>query len=426
MKIKSIKAKEILDSRGTPTVSVDIKLENGVSANASVPSGASTGVHEAHELRDGDKKRFDGKGVLHACRNIEEIIAPKIVGKEVEDQKKLDEVMIEADGTKNKAKLGANAILAVSICAIRANAKNKQKELFQIIGGLYGFDGFSMPRPLSVILEGGKHSDSNCDIQEYMVQIEEDKIEENLRKIELVYHSLEQVLESQGKNTNIGFEGAFGPNLNSNREGLDLIMQAIENSGLKAGRDVKIALDIASSEFYGKEMGQYLLKSENIALRPSQMVAYNEELATNYPILSIEDGMQEDDWEGWQALNERLGDKIMLVGDDLFVTNTERIRSGIDRHAANAVLIKPNQIGTVTETIEAIKMTKFAGWEPIVSHRSGETNDTFIADLAVAVGAKYIKAGAPARGERVAKYNRLFEIADKLEILNPKSETNYK
>ncbi len=411
MKIKNIKANEILDSRGNPTVSTEIELENGIISHASVPSGASTGIHEAHELRDGDMKRFDGKGVLKACQNIEQIIQPEIKKIDIENQAEIDSKMCELDGTKNKEKLGANAILAVSIAALRAHAAHNGKELYEIIGELYGFHDFRLPKPLSVILEGGKHSDSNCEIQEFMIQIEEEKIEENLRKIELVYHSLEQVLESQGKNTNIGYEGAFGPNLTSNREGLDLIMQAIEMSGLKPRYDVRIALDIAASEFYDTESSQYLLKSENIALRGSQMVAYNEELARDYPILSIEDGMYEDDWEGWQALYERLGDKIMLVGDDLFVTNTERIRNGIDRHAANAVLIKPNQIGTVTETIEAVKMTKFASWEPIVSHRSGETNDSFIADLAVAISAKYIKAGAPARGERVAKYNRLMEIS---------------
>ncbi len=416
MKIKEIKAQEILDSRGTPTVSVEIELENGIKTSASVPSGASTGIHEARELRDGDIKRFAGKGVLKACRNIEEIIQPEIKKTDIENQAEIDGKMIELDGTKNKGQLGANAILAVSIAALRANAKNSGKELFETIGDTYGFHDFKLPRPMSVILEGGKHSDSNCEIQEYMIQIEEDDIEENLRKIELVYHSLESVLQDKGKNTNIGYEGAFGPDLVSNREGLDLVMQAIEKSGLKPESEVKIALDIASSEFYDRQSGNYLLKSENIALRPSQMVAYNEELARNYPIFSIEDGMYEDDWEGWQALSERLGNKTMLVGDDLFVTNTERIRNGIDRHAANAVLIKPNQIGTVTETIEAIKMARFAGWEPIVSHRSGETNDSFIADLAVAIGAKYIKAGAPARGERVAKYNRLLEIAGKQAI----------
>ncbi len=414
MKIKKIKTQEILDSRGTPTVCAEIELTNGMKTSASVPSGASTGIHEARELRDGDIKRFAGKGVLQACRNIEEIIQPEIKKIDIEDQSEIDGKMIDLDGTKNKGHLGANAILAVSIAALRANAKNSGKELFETIGDTYGFHDFKLPRPMSVILEGGKHSDSNCEIQEYMIQIEEDDIEENLRKIELVYHSLESVLQDKGKNTNIGYEGAFGPDLSSNREGLDLVMQAIEKSGLKPESEVKIALDIASSEFYDRQSGNYLLKSENIALRPSQMVAYNEELARNYPIFSIEDGMYEDDWEGWRALNERLGDKIMLVGDDLFVTNTGRIRNGIDRHAANAVLIKPNQIGTVTETIEAIKMARFAGWEPIVSHRSGETNDSFIADLAVAIGAKYIKAGAPARGERVAKYNRLLEIAGKI------------
>ncbi len=431
MKIKNIKANEILDSRGNPTVSAKIELENGMVAHASVPSGASTGTHEAHELRDGDSKRFGGKGVLKACENIEKIIFPEIKKLDIEDQSAIDGKMCELDGTKNKKKLGANATLAVSIAALRAHAQNQGKELFETIAASYGFSDFKIPQPLSVILEGGRHSDSNCEIQEFMVHINEETIEENLRKIELVYHSLRKVLEDHGKNTNVGFEGAFGPDLASNREGLDFIMQAIEKSGLKVDKEVKIALDIASSEFYDDKTGQYVIKSENIVLRPSQMAAYLEDLDRNYPILYIEDGMYEDDWEDWQALNERLGGEIMLVGDDLFVTNIERIRNGIDRQAANAVLIKPNQIGTVTETIEAIKMTKFAGWEPIVSHRSGETNDTFISDLAVAVGAKYIKAGALARGERVAKYNRLMEIAivlnnAQLPISNNPSNLNAK
>lgn len=411
MRIKDIKATEILDSRGNPTVSASVELENGIRAEASVPSGASTGEHEAHELRDGDESRFSGKGVLKACENIDQIIAPKLKGMDVSSQNHIDEAMIELDGTKNKEKLGANAILAVSIATLRAHAQSKQKELFQTIGDSFGFNDFVIPKPLSVIIEGGKHSDSNADIQEYMIQIEEDDISQGLSQIEQVYHALEKVLANSGKNTNIGYEGAFGPDLASNREGLDLIMQAIDSSGIPKEK-IKIALDVASSEIYDKESQKYLLKSENMALQASQMVAYLEDLTRNYPIISIEDGMAQDALEDWELLSERLGKDIMLVGDDLFVTNVERIRKGIDRKAANAVLIKPNQIGTVTETIEAIKLTRFAGWEPIVSHRSGETNDTFIADLAVAVGAKYIKAGAPVRGERVAKYNRLLEISE--------------
>jgi len=287
--------------------------------------------------------------------------------------------------------------------------------LYQVIGEVYGFNDFKVPKPLSVIIEGGKHSDSNADIQEYMIQVEENDIGENLSKVELIYHSLEKLLADSGKNTNIGYEGAFGPDLASNREGLDLIVQAIDKSGIPKEK-VHLALDVAASEIYNKDSQKYLLKSENMALSSSQMAAYLEDLAKNYPIISIEDGMAEDCLEDWSLLNDRLGKDIMLVGDDLFVTNVERIRKGIDKNTANAVLIKPNQIGTVTETIEAIKMTKFAGWEPIVSHRSGETNDTFIADLAVAIGARYIKAGAPARGERVAKYNRLLEISKNVQV----------
>ncbi|RJO62056.1 phosphopyruvate hydratase [candidate division WS5 bacterium] len=410
MKIKNINASEILDSRGIPTVSAEVELENGVRAGSSVPSGTSAGVHEALELRDGNISRFSGMGVTKACENIEKIISPGLKGMDASDQKKIDEMLIELDGTKNKGKLGANAILAVSIAIIRAHAQAAGKELFEIIGKTYSFNSFTIPKPLAVVIEGGKHSDSNADIQEYMIQVEESDIKENLNRIEQIYTALGKVLAGSGKSTNIGYEGAYGPSISSNREGLDLIMDAIRISGVNPS-EVKIALDIASSEFYDKESQKYILKSENIVLSSSQMSAYLEELVRNYPIFSIEDALAEDDWEGWQSLYEKLGSEVILVGDDLFVTNIERIRDGIDRGAANAVLIKPNQIGTVTETIEAVKMAKFAGWEPIVSHRSGETNDTFIADLAVAIGSKYIKAGAPVRGERVAKYNRLLEIS---------------
>lgn len=410
MKIKSLSANEILDSRGLPTVSAKVELENGIKAEASVPSGTSTGEHEALELRDGDKDHFSGMGESKACANIENIIFPKLKGIDISDQTKVDEIMIDLDGTKNKSRLGANATLAVSIAVLRAHSLAKEKELYETIGDVYSFSDFNIPKPLAVVIEGGVHSDSNVDIQEYMVQVEEDDISENINGIESIYHSLGEILTEEGKSTNIGYEGAYGPSLASNREGLDLILKAIESAKLTHG-DVKIALDIAASELYEPESKKYLLHSENIALSSNQMVAYIEDIVANYPVLSIEDGMAQDDWEGWKVLYERVGKKAMLVGDDLFVTNVERIRDGIDRKAANAVLIKPNQIGTVTETIEAIKMTKFAGWEPIISHRSGETNDTFIVDLSVAVGAKYIKAGAPVRGERVAKYNRLLEIS---------------
>lgn len=417
MKIKTIKSDEILDSRGIPTVSVEVELEDGTKSFASVPSGTSTGAYEAHELRDGDERRYNGKGVLKACENIEKFISPRINGISVFDQTRVDELMIDIDGTPNKEKLGANAMLAVSLAVIRAHSIVKKEELYETIGRIYGFKEAKIPSPLAVIIEGGSHSDSNADIQEYMVELGNDDFDETVRKITLIYDSLEEVLKNNGKNTNVGFEGAFGPSLSSNREALDLIMQAIQRTGLKEGKDVRISLDIAASEIYDAESKKYLLRSEDIALTAHQMTAYLEEISRSYPILSIEDGMAEDDWEGWQHLNERLGTKIILVGDDLFVTNTERIRSGIDRNAANAVLIKPNQIGTVTETVAAIKMAKFAGWEPIVSHRSGETNDTFIADLAVASGCSYIKIGAPTRGERVAKYNRLSEIAKKFSSI---------
>lgn len=413
MKISNIKSSEILDSRGLPTVSVEVELENGLKAQASVPSGTSTGIHEACELRDGNKERFNGMGVTKACENIENIIAPKLKGMEVSEQKKIDETMLQLDGTKNKKNLGANAILAVSIAVLRAHALSLKKELYEVIGSVYGFKDFKVPKPLAVIIEGGKHSDSNADIQEYMITIEEDNIKDNLNQIERIYGALGEVLTASGKSTNIGYEGAYGPSISTNKQGLDFILDAIEHSGVKNDK-VKVALDIAASEFYDKETGKYVMKSENIALSTSQMIAYLEEIISSYPIISIEDALGEDDWEGWQALAAKYADKIMLVGDDFFVTNIERIRLGIDKKAANAVLIKPNQIGSVTETLEAVEMTRSAGWEPIISHRSGETNDTFIADLAVAVGAKYIKAGAPARGERVAKYNRLIEISETL------------
>ena len=414
MKIKDIKANEILDSRGIPTVSVEVELENGLKASASVPSGTSTGEHEALELRDRNKEHFGGMGVTKACENIKNIITPKLKGMDVSGQVKIDESMLGLDGTKNKGRLGANAILAVSIGVLRAHSLTGGKELFQTIGDVYGFNNFSVPRPMAVVIEGGKHSDSNADIQEYMVVVDEGSIKDNLNLIERVYTSLGEVLKGNGKSTNIGYEGAYGPSISSNREGLDLIMRAIDDSGISADK-VKLALDIASNELYDRESKKYIMKGENIALNTGQMVSYLEELVRNYPIMSIEDALSEDDWEGWQSLSEKLSSKIMLVGDDFFATNIERIRDGIDKRTANSVLIKPNQIGTVTETVEAIKLTKFAGWEPIVSHRSGETNDTFIADLAVAVGAKFIKAGAPVRGERVAKYNRLLEISEFLE-----------
>ena len=342
MKIKHINASEILDSRGTPTVFVGIELENEVKASASVPSGTSAGVHEAYELRDGNQARFSGMGVTKACENVTEIIAPKIKGQDIANQQKIDEILLEIDGTENKKKLGANAILAVSIACIRANAKANKKELFQTIGDTYGFNDFSIPRPLSVVIEGGKHSDSNADIQEYMVQIEEDDIKENLNQIERIYNSLGKILRESGKSTNIGYEGAYGPSISSNREGLDLIMSAIDSSGLTPNK-AKIALDIASSELYDKESQQYILRSENIILSSSQMSAYLEELVRNYPIFSIEDALAEDDWDGWQSLSKKLGKDIMLVGDDLFVTNIERIRNGIDRGAANSVLIKRSE-----------------------------------------------------------------------------------
>lgn len=408
--ITKIHAREILDSRGNPTIEVDVTLESGVTATAPVPSGASTGVHEAVELRDGDKKRYLGKGVLNAVKNVNEIIAKALVGQEASEQLQIDQKMIALDGTPNKGKLGANAILAVSLACAKASAQEQGLPLFRYLGGEAPF---VMPVPMMNILNGGSHADNNVDVQEFMIlPVGAPTVTEAIRYGAEVFHALKSVLKSRGLNTSVGDEGGFAPDLPSNESAIEVILEAIEKAGYKAGKDIFLGLDVASSEFY--KDGKYNLASENKELTSEEMVDYLAAWAEKYPLISIEDGMAEDDWDGWKLLQERLGDKIQLVGDDLFVTNTERLKRGIDEKAANAILIKFNQIGTLSETFAAIDMAKKAGFNAVISHRSGETADTTIADLAVATGVGQIKTGSASRTDRVAKYNRLIRIEEML------------
>jgi len=412
MIIEEIKAREILDSRGNPTVEVELVLESGIEVRAAVPSGASTGSHEACELRDGDPKRYKGKGVLKAVENINEIIAPALIGQPSLNQKAADLLMIELDGTPNKSKLGANAILGVSMAIAKAGAEWTGLPLYQYLGGVGAVE---LPVPMLNIINGGSHADNSVDFQEFMIMpVGAPNFKEALRYSAEVFHSLKSVLKKKGYNTNVGDEGGFAPNLKSNEEALEVIMTAIEDAGYKPGKDVVIALDVAASEFY--ENGKYILKkSSKEVLTSTQMVDFYAKLVDKFPIVSIEDGLHEDDWEGWKLLTEKMGKKIQLVGDDLFVTNPERLREGFDKHVANSILIKLNQIGTVTETIETIQLAQRHGYTTVVSHRSGETEDTFIADLAVAMCSGQIKTGSVSRSERIAKYNRLLKIEDDLE-----------
>ncbi len=409
-KIVSIKAREVLDSRGNPTVAVDVYLEDGTRGFAMVPSGASTGKFEALELRDGDKNRYRGKGVLKAVKNVNEHIAPRLVGVDVRDQANIDRIMIELDGTKNKSGLGANAILGVSMAVARAAAYAVGLELYRYLGGT---NACVLPVPMMNILNGGVHADNNVDFQEYMiVPAGMPSFSEAMRCGSEVYWTLKSVLKEKGLSTGVGDEGGFAPDLSDNEEPIKLIMEAIERAGYTPGKDVYIALDPASSEFY--KDGKYYLESGKKQMDYKDMVEYYESLVEKYPIVSIEDGLAEEDWEGWQYLCERLGGKIRLVGDDLLVTNPERIAKGIELKAINAVLIKLNQIGSVSETLKAIEMTQNASFAAIISHRSGETCDSFIADLSVATNSGLIKTGAPCRSERLAKYNRLLEIEEQL------------
>ena len=405
MKIKNIIAREILDSRGNPTVEATVILEDNTEATASVPSGASTGVHEALELRDNDMNRYFGKGVLKAVSNINEIIKPKLIGLDVQNQKEIDELLINLDGTPNKEVLGANAILAVSLACLKASSKCAKKELFEYIGR-----GTYMPRMMMNILNGGAHADNGLDCQEFMIIPMHKEINENVRIGSEVFHSLKQILKTERLSTGVGDEGGFAPNINSTLEALNLIMDAIKASGYVPGKDVYLALDVAASEFYNN--GVYSFEGKN--RKKEQMIEFYEYIIEKFPIVSIEDGMAEDDYEGWQLLTERLGDRIQLVGDDLFVTNKKLLEVGIEKHMANAVLIKLNQIGTVTEAIETILLAKRNKYSTIISHRSGETEDTFIADFAVGLNLGQIKTGSMSRGERICKYNRLMRINEKL------------
>ena len=408
--IQEVMAREILDSRGNPTIEVEVLLLGGESGVAAVPSGASTGVHEAVELRDDDKSRYGGKGVLNAVRNVNETIREAIVGFDATDQIMLDEIMIELDGTPNKAKLGANAILGVSLAVAKAAANAQQQPLYRYLGGVAAQ---TLPVPMMNILNGGKHADNSTDMQEYMVlPVGATTFREALRMGAEVYQSLKKVLHGKKLNTNVGDEGGFAPSLGSNREALEVIVAAIETAGYKPGVDIFLGMDPAASEFY--DNGKYVLAREGRTLTSSEMVDLYEQWISEYPIITIEDGLSEDDWDGWKLLRQRLGDRIQLVGDDLFVTNTTRLKRGIQEHAANSILIKLNQIGTLTETMAAIEMAKRAAFTAVVSHRSGETEDTTIADLVVATNAGQIKTGSPARSERVAKYNRLLVIEDEL------------
>ena len=412
--IKNIKAREILDSRGNPTIEADVTLASGVVGTACAPSGASTGSREALELRDKDPKRYLGKGVLTAVNNVNTSIRDALLGHDALDQEGLDKVMIDLDGTPNKASLGANAILAVSLAAAKAAAIESKIPLYAHIAKLNGGAGtFSLPVPMMNIINGGEHADNNVDIQEFMVQpVGAPSFSEALRYGAEIFHSLKSVLSKQGLSTAVGDEGGFAPNLPSNAAALDAILEAVEKTGLKMGSDIRLALDCAASEFYRD--GKYHLKGENSVYDSAGFVDYLAKLSSDYKILSIEDGMDESDWDGWAKLTRKIGDRVQLVGDDLFVTNTEILSRGIEQSIANSILIKFNQIGTLTETLNAIRMAKNAGYTAVISHRSGETEDTTIADLAVATGAGQIKTGSLCRSDRVAKYNRLLRIEEEL------------
>ncbi|HHT43145.1 MAG TPA: phosphopyruvate hydratase [Firmicutes bacterium] len=411
MIISDVIAREVLDSRGNPTVEVEVFLADGSSGRAIVPSGASTGAFEAVELRDGDNARYLGKGVQKAVENVEEIIAPELIGWDATDQIGIDQLMIELDGTPNKGKLGANAILGVSLAVAHAAANYLGMPLYRYIGGAAASQ---LPVPMMNILNGGAHADNNVDIQEFMVMpAGAESFKEALRMGAEVFHNLKAVLKGKGLNTAVGDEGGFAPNLQSNEEAIQVIIEAIERAGYEPGKDVFIALDVAATELF--KDGKYHLEGEGKVLDTDEMIAFYKNLVEKYPIISIEDALSEDEWEGWKKLTEAIGDKVQLVGDDLFVTNTERLSTGIAQGVANSILIKVNQIGTLTETLRAIEMAKRAGYTAVVSHRSGESEDTTIADLVVAVNAGQIKTGAPSRTDRVAKYNQLLRIEEELD-----------
>jgi enolase len=411
--IESIHARQILDSRGNPTVEVDVVTENGAFGRAAVPSGASTGSHEAVELRDGDKKKFLGKGVLQAVDNVNSRIAEEVVGFSVFDQNLIDKIMIELDGTPNKGNLGANAILGTSLAVARAGAMEAGLSLYRYIGGV---NANTLPVPMMNILNGGSHADNKIDFQEFMVMpVKADTFSEALRMGTEIFHNLKKVLHDKGLSTNVGDEGGFAPNIASNEEAIEVVLIAIEKAGFKAGEDVFIAMDAASSEFYDAKSGSYIFKkSDGKKLSSAEMVDYWASWAKKYPIISIEDGMAEDDWAGWKSLTDKIGTKVQLVGDDLFVTNVKRLQDGIDQGVANSILVKVNQIGSLTETINAVNLAKRNAYKSVMSHRSGETEDSTIADLAVALNTGQIKTGSASRSDRMAKYNQLIRIEEEL------------
>ncbi|MBN1299508.1 MAG: phosphopyruvate hydratase [Actinobacteria bacterium] len=408
--ISEIFAREILDSRGNPTVEVETILESGAVGRAAVPSGASTGAFEAVELRDGDKKRYMGKGVIKAVTNVNDVIAPELEGFDAINQREIDQIMLELDGTENKENLGANAVLGVSLSVAKAAAAALEIPLYKYIGGV---NSYILPVPMMNILNGGKHADNSVDLQEFMVMpVGAESFVEALRICAEVFHTLKSVLKKDGMSTSVGDEGGFAPNLKTNEDAIKYIIKAIDEAGYKPGKDVFIALDPAATELYRD--GKYNLEGEGKILTSAEMVQYYEDLSGKYPIISIEDGMAEEDWDGWKLLTDKIGNKVQIVGDDLFVTNTERLSKGIKLGVANSILIKVNQIGTLSETLDAIEMAKKAGYTAVVSHRSGETEDTTIADIVVAVNAGQIKTGAPSRTDRVAKYNQLIRIEEEL------------
>ena len=408
MKIKNIKAREILDSRGNPTVEVDVILDNDIMARACVPSGASTGKLEALEMRDNDQTRFNGKGVLNAVKNVNEKIKPVVVGMDVKDQYSIDNAMLELDGTKSKSNLGANAILGVSMACLKAAAKESNMPLYRYVG-----EGKTMPIPMMNILNGGAHADNKLDFQEFMIIPQRDSVHERIRVGSEVFHALKKVLIENKLSTGVGDEGGFAPDLDSNTEGFELIMKAIKKAGYTPGKDVKLAIDVAASELYSD--GKYNLAGEGRSLSTNELIDFYEELISKYPIISIEDPVDESDFEGFAKITRKLGDKIQLVGDDLFVTNKECLQKGIDMKAGNAILLKVNQIGTITETLETIKLAKENGYKKIISHRSGETEDTIIADLSVGLDLGQIKTGSMSRTDRICKYNQLMRIEEELE-----------
>ncbi len=407
MKIKNVIGREILDSRGNPTVEVDVILENGILGRAAVPSGASTGEREALELRDGDKSRYMGKGVTKAVANVNGPLRDLVIGMDAADQKALDYAMIELDGTETKSKFGANAILGISMAAMKASAIEAGKPLYRYIG-----DGTELPRPMMNIINGGAHADNKLDFQEFMIIPQRDTIKERVRVGAEVFHNLKKVLNEKHLATGVGDEGGFAPDLESNTEGFELIMEAIKKAGYEPGKDVCLGIDVAASEFY--KDGKYELVGEGRSLTTDELIDFYEELVTKYPIISIEDPVDENDWEGFTKITERLGDKIQLVGDDLFVTNKKCLQMGIDKHAGNAILLKVNQIGTITETLETIELARSNGYATIISHRSGETEDTTIADLAVGLNLGQIKTGSMSRTDRICKYNQLIRIEEEL------------